>query len=266
MDKGLIFDIRRYSVHDGPGIRTTVFFKGCPLNCLWCHNPESIGFDPQSIGRVRNLNGRSCMVDEVVGKTATVDDVMREILKDRLFFEESGGGVTFSGGEPLAQPAFLNALLEQCAGAGLHTALDTSGYAPPEVFLQACSRADVLLFDIKSANREKHIRHAGVDNVPLIDNLLALTGDGPCIYIRVPVIPGFNNTLGDMLAIAEIAGRIRARVEGVDLLPFHRLGRQKYEALSMVLPPAYGPDITDGEMDELMHVFSAAGFRVKKGG
>lgn len=266
MEKGLIFDIRRYSVHDGPGIRTTVFFKGCPLNCLWCHNPESIMPQPQIIHRCRTLNGKSRMVGEEIGRWVDTEQVLREVLKDRLFFEESKGGVTFSGGEPLAQPEFLNALILKCAEAGLHTAVDTSGHAPRETFREIAGIADVLLFDIKSADKRKHLEQTGVDNSLIIQNLMELGVDGPEIYFRIPVIPGFNNTVKDMKLILDLIGRVRARVMRIDLLPFHRLGRHKYEALGMAAPPEFGKEADAGALEQMMHVFSDAGFPVKKGG
>lgn len=266
MEKGLIFDIRRYSVHDGPGIRTTVFFKGCPLNCLWCHNPESILQQPQSMRRCRTMNGRARVVEEQIGYWTDAGQVLHEVLKDRLFYEESMGGVTFSGGEPLAQPAFLNELVIQCAEAGLHTALDTSGHAPRDTFMEISGNTDMLLFDVKSADRRKHIEFTGVDNDLIIQNLMGLTAGGPEVCVRIPVIPGFNNTVRDMRLILDLIGKVRARVIRIDLLPFHRLGRQKYEALGMSIPPEFGLDTSAEAMEHMMHVFLDAGFAVKKGG
>lgn len=266
MGRGLIFDIRRYSVHDGPGIRTTVFFKGCPLNCPWCHNPESILPQPQKISRCLTLNGRSRMVQEDLGRWVEVEEVMEEVLKDRLFYEESQGGVTCSGGEPLSQPAFLKKLILRCAEAGLHTAVDTSGYAPRESFLEIAGITDVLLCDIKTINRQKHIDYTGADNAPIIQNLMALPAGKPEVYIRIPVIPGFNSTMEDMIGIRDVIGKIKARVVRIDLLPFHRLGRQKYEALGMAIPPAFGPSTSQSEMETLMQVFSDVGYSAKTGG
>lgn len=266
MGKGLIFDIRRYSVHDGPGIRTTVFFKGCPLNCPWCHNPESILPQPQKISRCLTLNGRSRMVQKDLGRWVEVEEVMEEVLKDRLFYEESQGGVTCSGGEPLSQPAFLKKLILKCAEAGLQSTVDTSGYAPRESFLEIAGITDVLLYDIKSINRQKHIDYTGVDNAPIIENLMALPTGKPEVYIRIPVIPGFNNTMEDMIGIRDVIGKVKARVVRIDLLPFHRLGRQKYEALGMASPPAFEPEPVQDTIDQFMQVFSTARYIVKKGG
>lgn len=266
MGKGLIFDIRRYSVHDGPGIRTTVFFKGCPLNCVWCHNPESILPQPQRIRRCRTLNGRQRILEEEIGRWVESGDIMLEVLKDRLFYEESKGGVTFSGGEPLSQPRFLKELLVRCREEGLHTAVDTSGYAAEESFTKISQLTDVLLFDLKTADKRKHEEYTGVDNALIIRNLMNLPTEGPEVYIRIPVIPGFNSTTKDMALLREIVSRVKTSVARVDLLPFHRLGRQKYEALGMVSPAGFGPEIRPRELEQLMQVFEEAGFSVKKGG
>jgi pyruvate formate lyase activating enzyme len=266
MERGLIFDIRRYSVHDGPGIRTTVFLKGCPLNCAWCHNPESILPLPQKISRCRKLNGHARVVEEEIGRWLDSATVFADIIKDRIFFEESQGGVTFSGGEPLTQLAFLIEMLNMCKGSGIHTAVDTSGYAPTALFLEASAHADVLLFDIKSANPTRHNAFTGVDNALIISNMLALPINGPEVFVRIPVIPGFNDSLDDMRQILDIVCKVKAPIARVDLLPFHRLGRQKYEALGMAAPPAFGPEPERDSMEQFMQVFSEAGFGVKLGG
>lgn len=266
MEKALIFDIRRYSVHDGPGIRTTVFLKGCPLNCAWCHNPESILPRPQKISRCRTLNGHSRVIEEEIGRWVDSATIFEEVIKDRIFFEESQGGVTFSGGEPLSQPAFLIEMLKMCTDAGIHTAVDTSGFAPSETFLEVSTHADVLLFDIKSANPARHNAFTGENNNLIISNLLSLPASGPEVFIRIPVIPGFNDTADELERILDIVRRVKAPVARVDLLPFHRLGRQKYEALGMLPPPAFGPEPDQEKMERFMQIFSEAGFGVKRGG
>jgi pyruvate formate lyase activating enzyme len=266
MGKGLIFDIRRYSVHDGPGIRTTVFFKGCPLNCTWCHNPESISPHPQPIHRKLKLNGHETIRQDTIGQWMDGGEVMDILLKDTLFYEESMGGVTFSGGEPLSQPDFLIGLLQACREQGLHTAVDTSGYAPKEVFLEVAGKADLLLFDLKTMDPRDHLTYTGVDNALIAANLLSLPSDGPALYIRIPVIPGVNAGTDHMQAVATLLGKVRAPVVRVDLLPYHRLGRQKYESLGLAEPPVFGPDTTAQEMKALLQVFADSGFLVKQGG
>lgn len=266
MKKGLIFDIRRYSVHDGPGIRTTVFLKGCPLNCVWCHNPESVLTKPQIIRRCRQIFGKSREIEETIGSWMESGEVMHEILRDRLFFEESDGGVTFSGGEPLAQPDFLKDLLIQCREAGIHTAVDTSGHAPLQTFQEVASYANTLLFDLKTLDKEKHLAYTGEDNTLIINNLMSLPKEGPGLFIRIPVIPGFNSQIRQMELMRDLLSRVRATVVQVNLLPYHHLGRHKYEALGMDPPPGFGPEISREQMHQLMKVFSEAGFEVKQGG
>jgi pyruvate formate lyase activating enzyme len=266
MSSGILFDIRRYSVHDGPGIRSTVFFKGCPLNCLWCHNPESIMPEPQPIKRSRQLNGQKEWIEEIVGRHYSAAEVMETIGRDLLFFEESGGGVTFSGGEPLLQAGFLLELLALCREAGIHTAVDTSGHAPAETFKEVAEQTDLLLFDIKTTDTKKHEAFTGMGNELILNNFQTLNGKGPSVIVRIPVIPGFNNTMEDMQAISTIMKTSQARIEAVNLLPYHRLGRQKYEALGMQQPPAFRPETTPGQMKAMMKVFEEAGYPVKLGG
>ncbi len=266
MSGGIIFDIRRYSVHDGPGIRTTVFFKGCPLNCLWCHNPESIMLEPQPIKRCRQLNGNKEWVDEMVGRQYSAAEVIEIIGRDLLFFEESGGGVTFSGGEPLLQPAFLLELLSLCREAGIHTAVDTSGHASAEAFKEMAAQTDLLLFDIKTTSNQKHREFTGVGNELILSNFYSLNGKGPAVIVRIPVIPGFNSTFEEMQAIVKVLKSSQARIEAVNLLPYHKLGRQKYEALGMQQPPVFKPENTPEQMQQLMGVFEQAGYKVKVGG
>lgn len=261
-----MFDIRRYSVHDGPGIRSTVFFKGCPLNCLWCHNPEGISGEPQPIKRSRPLNRKQQVVEETVGRYYSANEVMAILNRDLLFFEESGGGVTFSGGEPLQQAGFLKELLLLCRDTGMQTAVDTSGHAPEEVFAEIAALTDLLLFDLKTIDSKLHETYTGVGNELILKNLMSLNGKGPLVIIRIPVIPGLNDSIVAMEAIRQVMQDSRARIEAVNLLPYHRLGRQKYEALGMLEPPAFVPEISKVEMKRLKGVFEEMGFRVKIGG
>ena len=191
---------------------------------------------------------------------------MEELLRDRLFFEESGGGLTFSGGEPLAQPEFLKEMLVRSAGEGIHTAVDTSGHAPEAVFADVALLADALLFDLKSADPARHLQQTGEDNKLILKNLLSIPEDGPRVYVRIPVIPGFNEQPEQMLAIRELLGRVRNRVVRVDLLPHHRLGRQKYEAMGMAAH-AWNSDVVSSEQTaRCKKVFEEGGFEVKIGG
>ncbi|MFW5725185.1 MAG: glycyl-radical enzyme activating protein [Bacteroidota bacterium] len=264
--EGLLFDIRRYSVHDGPGIRTTVFFKGCPLHCLWCHNPEGISREPQPILRNRPIDGRDCLVRDKAGKWYMSNEVMRDVESDRLFFEESGGGVTFSGGEPLMQPLFLMELIALCKSSGIHIAIDTSGHAPNEIFKRATSVADLLLFDIKTTNRELHQEFTGESNELILENFLSLEKEGPPVWVRIPVIPGFNDNTQEIQTIAKLLKSSSANIKAVHLLPYHQLGRQKYEALQMQLPPVFKPPISDAKATRFLSIFNQAGFSAKTGG
>lgn len=266
MEKGLVFDIRRYSVHDGPGIRTTVFLKGCPLNCYWCHNPEGLLSEPQSIKRIRTINGKKKQYSEIVGRYYSVDEVMEIIIKDRLFYDESAGGVTFSGGEPLMQEAFLMALLSACDQYGIHTAIDTSGYAPPEAFKASAKLARLFLFDIKSLNNTMHLTHTGAENKLILDNLESLAMEAAEIIIRIPVIPDFNNQKEEMQAIADFISPFGSKIRRVDLLPYHPLGCQKYKNLNMPSQINIKRNIPTEDMRGFMRIFSDAGFAVKREG
>jgi pyruvate formate lyase activating enzyme len=266
VEKGVVFDIRRYSVHDGPGIRTTVFLKGCPLKCQWCHNPEGISTRPQFMKRSRLVEGKENHYEEKVGRMVSSSEVIDTVLRDRLFYEESGGGVTFSGGEPMMQPDFLLNLLSLCIEEGVHTAVDTSGYANEAVFLKIADKAQLLLFDLKSTDNDLHRKYTGVNNELIWNNLRKLSSEGPEVIIRIPVVPGFNSKRSDVALIRDGILELNARIQRVDILPYHRLGRHKYEALGMEVPPTFQPAITDDEINDLVQVFVEAGLNAKQGG
>ena len=265
---GVVFDVRRYAVHDGPGIRTTVFLKGCPLRCAWCHNPESQAPEPQLLVRAsRCLRCGACVAacphgalelrgDRVetdpeactlcgacveacpaearamIGVSMTVADVLREVERDRLFYEDSGGGVTFSGGEPLAQSRFSLALLHACRERGLHTALDTCGHAPAGVFRQAVALTDLVLFDVKHADGARHREGTGVGHERILENLRHLAATGVEFIVRVPLIPGFNDAEEDLGAIAALVAAL-PRVPPVQLLPFHMAAEDKHRRFGL---------------------------------
>jgi len=262
---GMIFNIQRYSIHDGPGIRTTVFLKGCPLTCFWCQNPESQHKRPEiffqkdqctaccacisacpneantltdgimSVDRDRCKGCGKCVeacpsrARTLVGRYAGVDEIMEEILRDRKYYTNSGGGVTLSGGDPLAQPEFALALLQACKTAGLHTAIETCGCASWPTIEPLLEFTDLFLFDIKCMDPERHQTSVGRPNDLILANAVRIAGRRPMI-IRVPVIPGFNDNRDDVRAIAHF---VKTRLDGcaIDLLPYNRMGESKYQRL-----------------------------------
>lgn len=264
---GRIFDIKRFAVHDGPGIRTTVFLKGCPLHCAWCHNPEGISPAPELAFVVRKCIGcgdcvKACPVGAhtladgvhtfdrtrctlcgacveaccpqaliLYGREVTVEQLMSEILPDREFYEQSGGGITVSGGDPLLQPDFCSAFLQACREARLHTALDTSGVVPWAAFEKVLPHTDLILYDLKHYDDAEHRRWTGLGNARILENLLALGRLGVPVEVRIPCLPTVND--GDVLEA--IAGFLRQvpSLTGVRLLPYHDFARSKFEAIGL---------------------------------
>jgi pyruvate formate lyase activating enzyme len=280
LTSGIVFDIRKFSIHDGPGIRTTVFLKGCPLQCAWCHNPESQSAGPELImhpnrclrcgacaeacpedairleanGPVTDL--ARCEVcglctdacfsgaRELAGREMTAVQVMASIERDRPFYDESGGGVTFSGGEPLLQPEFLSELLRSCRSSEIHTALDTCGYAPWGVLDRIRGDVDLFLYDVKAIDDDQHRQLTGVSNRVILENLRALSGHGHAIILRVPLIPGINDGDDNIRRTGALATSLPAPVS-VEFLPYHRIGVEKYGRIARqyplpeVMPPSH---------------------------
>ena len=220
-----IVNIQKFSIHDGPGIRTTVFFKGCPLRCKWCSNPESQAMGVQ-FGREAAL----------AGSMYSVEEVKRICLADKVFYDESGGGVTLSGGESLAQPDFAIKLLTELKSEGVHTALETSGHAPPEVFNKVLKHVDYILFDLKHYDDEKHKPGTGVETKLILQNLKSAIASKVETLIRIPVIPGYNDSPEDARSFAKLIKQYGSKE--TQLLPFHQYGQKKYELL--ILPYEYG--------------------------
>lgn len=232
--KGLIFDIRRFSVHDGPGIRTTVFFKGCPLECGWCHNPESRHPGPEVSEKILPLDGYAHKTTEVTGQWMTVAELFSEIRRDALFYDQSEGGVTFSGGEPFMQPGFLKAILSECKEAGIQTAIDTSGYAGFTDILEAGELTDLFLYDLKLADDEDHLKYTGVSNTSIIDNLRYLLSAGKPVQIRIPIVPGITGTQKNINGLINLIHQLnRTPLRGISLLPYHTLGQRKYHRFNI---------------------------------
>lgn len=228
--RGIIFNIQRFSIHDGPGIRTTVFFKGCPLRCWWCHNPESHKILPEKFDACnlkRGFDQSFTMNKDEVGKEISVDELMNEIMKDRVFYEESNGGVTFSGGEPLMQPEFLIESLKSCKSVGIHSTIDTSGYASFNAINEAAAYTDLFLFDLKLINDDVHEKYTGVSNQIILKNLVELDQLGKKIIIRIPIVPEITDTKENLFAIRGFISYLN-NVTEVNILPYHRAGEGKY--------------------------------------
>ena len=263
--KATIFDIERNSYVDGPGIRTTVFFKGCNLRCAWSHNPESQSPKPQMMfyknkctgcGKCKEkcpnhlesceLCGKCtfyCLHDarEICGKEYTVDEMMREILKDKAFYDNSDGGVTFSGGECMLQIDFLEELLKACKENGIHTAVDTAGHVPFEYFERILSYTDLFLYDVKCFTESLHVESTGISNKRILENLTRLSRETSVdMIVRIPLIPTFNDDVKELQSMANFLHSLRIRA--VELLPYHPMGEHKYEALGRTCTHYKVPD------------------------
>ena len=278
---GCIFEVREFCVHDGPGIRTTVFFKGCPLRCLWCQNPEGLAFAPELL-----LNGRACLEcgccrtvclspghctacgrcaevcpagkRVIAGRRVEVETLARQLLRDREFLASSGGGVTFSGGEPLAQPEFLFALCD--ALPGVHRVLETSGFASGEVYEEMLRHVDLVFQDLKCADPERQRRLTGQSNAPILANLERLKRSGTPFVIRIPVIPGINDDEADLDRLAALLTDARDRTE-VQLLPWNPAAPAKYPQTGRVFPMT--PPTSAADPASLCRIFTARQLRCR---
>jgi len=245
-----IFKIQRYSIHDGPGIRTTIFFRGCPLSCQWCHNPESQAM-PNKInpGDFEDI----------------VNSLMNEIEKDLIFYEESHGGVTFSGGEPLCQPDLLFALLDQCHEKQIHTCLDTCGFASFEVLEQAAQKTDLILYDVKLADEKIHKKYTGEYAAPILNNLKQLSKLNANVNLRFPLIPDITDTDENIDWIITFLIKNTFYRE-IHFLPYHRTGEGKYEKLNKKYYLKYTLPPSEKRMAEVKKIFESSGFMVNIGG
>lgn len=265
--KGLIFSIKRYSVHDGPGIRLTFFMKGCPLSCWWCHNPEGISPFQESVIQTRKVGEKEFQITEEAGKYYSVEEIMGIAAKESLFFQESNGGITFSGGEPLIQFEFLIEALKACKTNGYHTAVDTSGYSSSENFREVLKHADLVLFDIKHLNQAKHIEFTGVSNTGILDNLRLVLDSGRDVIIRIPVIPGLNDDAGHLAELKGLLVELKCdNLQKINLLPFHRIGSSKYRKFNIPYRMNNTEQPSQQRMKELKEFFSDTGIKVKIGG
>jgi pyruvate formate lyase activating enzyme len=265
--KGLIFSIKRYSVHDGPGIRVTVFMKGCPLSCRWCHNPEGIFPCQETVVSKYRVGGKEFSKTEEVGTWYTVGELLAILDRERVFMNQSGGGVTFSGGEPMLQSEFLLAVLRECRNAGFHTTVDTSGYSLTSNYKAIVPFTDLFLFDIKHLDAQKHLEATGVTNSGILENFSFLLNNAREVALRFPVIPGFNDDSDHVGRVISLVGREKTEsLKRINLLPFHKIGSSKYRKFNL-------PWLMDGveppskeEMHELKNLFQSTGIKVKIGG
>lgn len=294
--KGCVFNIQKFSTNDGPGIRTTVFLKGCPLHCGWCSNPESQAQKPQILwdlskcvrcqqcvqtcpqhavqfdvesGSIR-FDFKTCVgcgacvaqcpqeALTLEGEWKDVEDVVAVCLQDRVFYEGSGGGVTLSGGEPMMQPNFAAALLSRLKQEGIATAIETTGYAPSAVFNRLLPDIDLFLFDCKHYDRQKHYEATGVYNDPILQNLKTALQSGKEVIVRIPVIPGVNNQLDDAQGFCELFQTLG--VKRINLLPFHQFGERKYDFLNRVYSLHGIPALHEADLEAFRAVFFKNGF------
>ncbi len=299
--EGQVFNIMKYAVHDGPGIRNTVFLKGCPLNCWWCHNPESQELKPQltffpnrCIGcmdciaackenAIKAVDGKVvtdldkcknngdctlvCFAEarEMAGQSMSVDQVVKELLKDKIFYDESGGGVTFSGGEPLVQKTYLLELLKEMKKLGIHTTIDTCGYASSETIKEVAGLTDLFLFDLKHMNSEKHEKYTGVPNDLILENLNILHSMGKEIIIRIPIIPGFNDSDEELNELRNYIATLK-NVKEVNLLPYHNIGQEKYNRIGKPYKMKDVKEPSQDDMEYAANIMNGNGIKVKIGG
>jgi pyruvate formate lyase activating enzyme len=253
---GVVFDIQRAALHDGPGVRTVVFLKGCLLRCAWCHNPESwieepeVAAEPDSSGQLRAF-----------GRRMPVDEVMRIVLRDRVYYEASGGGLTLSGGEPTLQFDFCRSLLAVARRNGLHTCLDTSGYAGEQAFAELLPLVDLFLFDYKLTNSEEHRRWTGADNELILANLDFLYRSGANIILRCPLLPGINDAEEDISAIALLNQKYPA-LRGIEILPYHDTGQYKFGLLGLCPPEPRIPVPSEEMQQQYRQILAARGVRL----
>jgi pyruvate formate lyase activating enzyme len=241
--------------------------KGCPLSCWWCHNPEGISPEKENVVQTRKMGEKEFSENEEVGKFYSVENILDILEKDRVFFGQSGGGVTFSGGEPLMQPEFLKEALEACKARGFHTAVDTSGYSSADNFKAIMPFTDIFLFDLKHLDDQKHQEYTGVSNTGILENLRMILKNGKDVMIRIPVIPDINDDAVHLSELRNLLTAMKCRnLRRVNLLPFHRIGASKYKRFNLPYRMNDPHQPSQERMKELKEFFSATGIKVKIGG
>lgn len=265
--KGLIFNIKRYAIHDGPGIRVSFFMKGCPLDCWWCHNPEGKASGQMSVEKIDRIGDKEFRSWELVGREYAPDEIVARAERDRIFMEQSGGGVTFSGGEPLLQHDFLLETLSRLKKAGFHTTVDTSGYVETEKLRSILGFTDLFLYDIKHLDPGLHLKYTGVSNELILFNLDMILNEGAEVWIRIPVIPGITADSNYMDALRTfIEHRKGRKITAINLLPYHKTGSSKYRRFGLPDRMASTDQISNGHLNDYIEILKATGIRIKKGG
>lgn len=265
---GYIFDVQKYAIHDGPGIRTTVFLHGCTLECWWCHNPECWQPISENVCFEEGNHTKSFRFIRTKNRVAQLlssDAVMNEIIRDQVFYEQSGGGVTFSGGEPMLQIEFLFELLEACKQNGIHTAVDTCGNAPKKDFMRIYELVDLFLYDLKIIDEDTHRRYTGVSNGLILSNLVMLSEKGDKVCLRIPLIPEITDTEENTNAILEFIAPLK-KIQHISLLPYNPLGEDKYRRLNIPFRMRHCETQTDDKLQSCKILFETAGYQVKIGG
>ncbi len=299
-EKGIVFNIQHYSIHDGPGIRTNVFLKGCPLDCLWCANPESRKLSPQLSYNIEKCTGCQACIDvcnqkaiqfvegkvktdrslcnacgkcitncptearSIIGKTMNVDEVYKEVSKDKLFYDTSGGGVTLTGGEVLVQHEFARSILKRCKENGIHSAIETCGHGKWEVLKGLLKYTDIVLYDLKHMNDLEHKKCTGVGNELILDNLSKLSKElNIPVIIRVPIIPGYNNSEENMHLMSKYILENVPTCQEVNLLPYHNFGEGKREQLGQDNNDFHTYTPEENEMNKLLSILGSYNIKAK---
>jgi len=302
MQSGFIFDIKRYSINDGPGIRVTVFFKGCNLNCAWCHNPESISHKVQKLysenrcircgACVDNCSEHACILTEngivtnnklcklcgkciqvcpttateFSGRNETSGNILKIIEKELVFIDQSEGGVTFSGGEPLLQAEYLFELLDLCGRKGIHRAVDTAGYVKTDLLLEAARRTDLFLYDLKMIDPVLHKKWTGVNNELILGNLQKLSEAGSNINIRIPLIAGVNDCEKNITQTAKFVLKLAGEKKKINILPYHNIAQQKYRKLGLEFNTQNLEEPSKENQSEIISIFESLGLEAVIGG
>jgi len=302
MKTGLIFDVKRYAINDGPGIRVVIFFKGCNLHCAWCHNPESISPKVEKMysrakcmmcgecaavcpEKAITLTSESIVTNpelcklcgkcaevcptkatEMSGYVKSVDEIMAIIEKERMFFDQSGGGVTFSGGEPILHSEMLIELLDECGKRGIHRAIDTAGFVKTETLLEVAKRTDLFLFDLKMIDSENHKKWTNISNEKILENLKILAETGAKIFIRIPIIAGVNDDDENIENTAAFVAKLAGERKPVNLIPYHNIAQTKYQKLGKGEDFKRMLEPSKEELDAMIEKFRSYGIEASVGG